>query len=244
MTRSISETAPPSWLAAASGSRAAMPCRVRPSANRRWMTVSCRSRAMRSRSSYTAERRTRSCSRAFSMAMPAACERASTNATSSLVNSGPPDLVRQVEVPVDLVAHLDRHAEERPHGRVVRREAEALGMAADVRDAQLLRVCDQQSQDATARRAGTDVRLLLGGEPDRDELREGLLVLGQHAQCAVARAGHGTGLLDDVAQDLWQFEVGLDEQGGLEDPPELGRILNRTERHRRQLTQVESAALP
>ena len=32
----------------------------------------------------------------------------------------PPDLVGQVEVPVDLVAHLDRHAEEGRHGRVVR----------------------------------------------------------------------------------------------------------------------------
>ena len=112
------------------------------------------------------------------------------------------------------------------------REAEAVGMTADLGDAQRPRVGDEQAEDAPARRAGPDPGLLLGGEPDGDEVRQGLLLLVEHPQRAVARAGHGARLLDDVAQDLGQLEVGLDQQRRLEHPAELGRILDRAEWHR------------
>ena len=87
---------------------------------------------------------------------------------------GPPDLLGQVEVPVHLVAQLDRRPEEGGHRRVVGREAEAVGMVADLRDAQRPWVGDEQPEDTATCRAGTDPGLLVGGEPDRDELRQGL----------------------------------------------------------------------
>ena len=45
---------------------------------------------------------------------------------------GPADLVGEVEVAVDLVAHLDGHAEERGHRGMVGREAVALRMRAQI----------------------------------------------------------------------------------------------------------------
>ena len=126
---------------------------------------------------------------------------------------------------------------------MVRGEAEAVGMVADLRDAQRLGVGDEQPEDAPTRRAGTDGRLLLLGEPDRDEFREGLLLLVEHAERPVARAGHGPRLLDHVAQDLGQFQVRLDQQRRLEHPPQLGRILDRTERHMTESTHAPSSAV-
>ncbi len=64
-----------------------VPWSERPMAKRRWITESCRSRAMRSRSSVNTWSRTSECSRAFSIAMPAAMARASTSSSSSAENS-------------------------------------------------------------------------------------------------------------------------------------------------------------
>ena len=57
-------------------------------------------------------------------------------------------LVGQVQVAEDLAAHPDRHAQERPHRRVVGREPEAVGMLAQVRQPQRLGVDDEQTEDA------------------------------------------------------------------------------------------------
>ncbi len=155
----------------------------------------------------------------------------------------PPHLVCQIEVPVHLVAHLDRHAEKGRHGRVVGREAEAVGMAADLVDAQRARVGDEQPEDPTARRARTDLVLLLFGEPDGDEFRQSLFLFVEDPERPVARPGHGARLLDDVPEDLGQFQVRLDQQRRLEHPPELAWILDPTKRHDAEPTHAPSSPL-
>ena len=57
-------------------------------------------------------------------------------------------LVGEVEVAEHLVAQQDRHAEERRHRRVVRREAVAVGVGGEVGEAQRLGLDDQQPEDA------------------------------------------------------------------------------------------------
>ena len=84
------------------------------------------------------------------MAMPAAAARATTSSSSTSVNTSPPALSRQVEVAEHLVADPDRHAEERAHRRVVRREPVAVGVLAEVGQPDRLRVDDQQAEDAVA----------------------------------------------------------------------------------------------
>ena len=79
-------------------------------------------------------------------------------------------LVGQVQVAVDDAAEADRHAEERGHRRVPRREPEAVGVGVEVRQPQRLRVEDQQTEDAVALGSVTDARRLVLVEPDRDEL--------------------------------------------------------------------------
>ena len=144
----------------------------------------------------------------------------------------PADLVGQVEVAVHLVAHLDRHPEEGRHGRVVGREAEAVGMLADLVDAERLR--SAMSSPRTPRPVGRWPMVVSSSSerPDRDEIGQGLLLLVEHAQRPVACPGHGACLLDDMAQDLGQLQVRLDQQRRLEHPAQLGRILNPAERHR------------
>ena len=82
----------------------------RPVANRRWMTVSCRSRAIRSRSSTSAKLWTRACRRTFWMATPAAAARPTASSSSTSVNVVAGRLVGQVEVAEHLAADPDRHA--------------------------------------------------------------------------------------------------------------------------------------
>ena len=105
-------------------------CRPRPMAKSRWMTVSCRSRAMRSRSSIVANSATRAWRRAFSMAMPAADARPTASSSSTSVKASPSGLVAQVQVAEHLAANGDRHAQERRHLRMIRREAESVRMVA------------------------------------------------------------------------------------------------------------------
>ena len=113
--------------------RWAMPCRPRPTAKRSWMMASCRSRAIRSRSSITATRRSRCCSRAVETAAPAITAIASTIAWSSSVN--PPGLLGQVEVAEYLAADPDRDSEEAVHRRMAGRETDRVGMLGDLGDA-------------------------------------------------------------------------------------------------------------
>ncbi len=156
---------------------------------------------------------------------------------------GPPHLLGQIEVPVHLVAQFDRRTEEGGHGRVVGREPEAVGMVADLGDAQDLGVGDEQPEDPATGRAGTDPGLFLRGQPDGDELRQGLLLLVEDPERPVARPRHGARLLDDMPQDVGQFEVRLDQERRLEDPAELGRILDPAEWHSLEPTHAQSCSL-
>ena len=70
------------------------------------------------------------------MAMPAASANASARASSSSVKLGRPLLVGQVEVAVDVVAHLHRDAEERRHRWMVGRKSVAAGVFFEVDEPQ------------------------------------------------------------------------------------------------------------
>ena len=128
-----------------------------PMANSRWMTVSCRSRAMRSRSSTVASSATRAWSRAFSMRDAGRRREADGELLVDVGEDLAARLVAQVEVAEHLAAHGDRHTEERRHRRMVRREPEAVGVLAEVGQPQRLRIDDQQPEDAVALREVTDV---------------------------------------------------------------------------------------
>ena len=143
----------------------------------------------------------------------------------------PAHLVGEIEVAVDVVAYLDRYAEERGHRGMVWRKPVTLLMSAEFRDPQCVRIGDQQAEDPPAGGPLADSLFLLGVEPDGDELGEGGALIVEHSEGAVAGIGHRAGLLDDVPQQRRQLEVGLQEQGGFQNPAKFGRILNRVVRH-------------
>ena len=114
---------------------------------------------------------------------------------------GPADLVGEIEVPVDLTPHLDGHAQERRHRRVVGGKAEALLVRAQVAQSQRSGIGDEQdSEDPSPGRSSPDPLLLLWLEPDGQELREGRAVLVQDAERTVAGPGHRLGFFDEVVQ--------------------------------------------
>ena len=142
----------PASRSATSGrsARRTAPCNDRPVANSRWMTVSCRSRAMRSRSS-----------RSVSSPHPGV-QTGVLDGDAGGAGQGDHELlvdvaehlgrclVGQVQVAEDLVADPHGHAEERPHRRVVRREPVRVGMLLQVGETDRLRVDDEQPEDAVA----------------------------------------------------------------------------------------------
>ena len=79
-------------------------------------------------------------------------------------------LVGQVEVAEHFVADTDRHAEERMHRRMVRREAVAVGVLGQVRKAQRLGVDDEETEDAMTVGQVADVSPCLLADADGDEL--------------------------------------------------------------------------
>ena len=79
-------------------------------------------------------------------------------------------LVGEIEVAEHVVPHAYRHAEERTHRRMVRREAVAVRMLREVREAQGLGVDDQEPEDAVAPWQRPDRTVGLVIDTDRDEL--------------------------------------------------------------------------
>ena len=98
-----------------------------------------------------------------------------------------------------------------------------------------LRIGDEQPQHPFSRGAWPDLRLFLGAKPDGDELGQRRLVVVEHSERTVASAGHRTCLLNDVTQERGQFEVLFDEQDGIENPAEPGRVFNRVVGHDKRL---------
>jgi hypothetical protein len=112
-------------------------------------------------------------------------------------------LLGQVDVAEDLAARTDRRAEERPHRRVVGREADRTRVAGDLGQAQRPGVIDQHAEDAAAHRDVPDGRPFGVADPGGDELGDAA-VAAEHAQGAVPGAGDLGRQLHDALQDQGQ----------------------------------------
>ena len=173
-------------------------CSDRPMANSCWITVSWRSMAMRSRSSSTASSRTRVWSRAFSMAAPAAVGQRDRQLLVDVGERVRRLLVGEVEVPEHRAAHEDRDAEERPHRRMPRREAVAVGMLGEVGQPDGHRLGDEQAEDAVALGEGADlVRRVASSIPTAMKSESFEPVGVEHTERAVPGVDEGGGRLGD-----------------------------------------------
>ena len=141
------------------------------------------------------------------------------------------DFVGEIEIAIDHRSDSDGDAEEGFHGRVVRRESVAVGMGAEVREAQGRGFGDQHAQHPSSGRASTD-RLFLGiAQSDGDERLEASPCLIEHAESAIASVDERTGLFDEVAEQDGQLDGGFDHEDGVDETQELRRILNVVIRH-------------
>jgi hypothetical protein len=143
----------------------------------------------------------------------------------------PAVLLGQVQVAVDPTAGLDGDAEEGPHRRVVRRQADRAGVLGDVVQPQGPGVVDQHAEDAAADRDVPDGRPLGGRHAGGDELGDDA-VAAQHPEGAVAGPGEVGGQLDDALQGGRERQVGGEHEPGLQQA--LVPVMDRG--HRRQPT--------
>jgi hypothetical protein len=129
-------------------------------------------------------------------------------------------LVGQVQVPEHLVADQDGHAQERPHRRMVRREAVAVGMLAQVGQPQWLGIDDEEAEDAVASGQVPDRPVCVRVDTHGEELGEAGPALVEHAQCAVAGVDEFGGRGDDPLQHRRQVEIGADRHDAVEEATE------------------------
>src|SRR5947209_529920 len=97
------------------------------------------------------------------------------------------------------------------------REAEALRMSSDLREAQRTRILDQHPQDAAAARQIADGTVRVRVDPDREKALELAALLVEHAERRVARSRDSHRLVDDAAQHRLGIELGN------ERPTHLGK---------------------
>ena len=128
------------------------------------------------------------------------------------------DLVAEVQVSPRPAADHDRHAEERLHVRVSRREADRSGIARDGVDAQRPGVGDHGSEQSAPARRVADVPLLLRGEPVRHEALETPARLIEDADRGVARLGDLGRRGQHARQNGLEVEVGDDDAARVEQP--------------------------
>ena len=233
IVRSRSSTASPIRSTAVFGSLATnrtVLCSNIPVAKRRWITVSWRSRAIRSRSSTTASWWTLALNLALSIATPAAAARPTTSSSSSALNVVSGRLVGQVEVAEDLVAHQDRHAEKRLHRRVVGWKSEAVGMPGEIGQAQRTGVGDEQTEDPVTLGEVADLLARRVVDPDGDELGEAGARLVEHAERTVRGVDEVDGTADDAAEHRRQVEVRADRQHGVEQLTPAALLAHAAER--------------
>ena len=209
--------------AAGSSTVCAAACSDSPVAKSRWMTSSWRSRAIRSRSSSRP-------ARAGLLVQAGVLDRQAGGGGQPdgelLVDVGEHltvGLVGQVQVAVDDAAQPDRHAEERRHRRVSRREPEAVGVGVEVRQPQRFRIEDQQPEDAVTLGTSSDARRLLVAEPDGDELGEPGAGLVEHAQRCVPGIDEIRPGLGDPSQRVGEGLLGPDRHHCVEQPEQLLR---------------------
>ena len=132
-------------------------------------------------------------------------------------------LVGQIQVPEHLTPGDDRHAEERRHRRVVRREAGAAGVLGDHRHPQRSGVLDQGAEQTEPLRRSTDRPA--GGvvDPGGEEGGEAALVLVEHPECAVSGVDQRGGGLHDVLERPIEVQLPADRQHGVEELAEASR---------------------
>lgn len=136
----------------------------------------------------------------------------------------------EVDVPERLAVDDHGRAEEGAHRRVPRREADGPRVAAEVGEAQRLRVVDQRAEHAAPGRERADQRARLLVHAVRDEAADAT-VGPEHAERAVAGAGQPAGDLDDVAQLRVQIEPARHHPAGAGEGGErviVERVTHRT----------------
>ncbi len=114
---------------------------------------------------------------------------------------------------------------------MIGRKTVARGVGAQQSEPLWLGIRDQESQYASAGWTVADPPLLVWLEPDSDELGKGVPFVVEHAEGTVAGVGHRAGLIDNVAKQGRQVEVGLEQQGGLQYATKLDWIVYRAVRH-------------
>ena len=141
------------------------------------------------------------------------------------------DFVGEIQVAVDHRTDSDGDAEEGFHGRVVSGESVAVGMGAEVLEAQWCGIGDQHAEHPSSGRAGTD-RLFLGvAQSNGDKRLEASPCLIEHTEGAIASVDERTCLFDEVAEQDRKLDGGFDHEDGVDETQELGRILNVVIRH-------------
>ena len=115
-------------------------------------------------------------------------------------------LVREVDVAEHVAVRHHRRAEERRHGRVVRRESVRVRMIADPGDAHRRGLADEEPEDPMADGRIADGGSLLVRDADRDELLD-RAARRQDAECAVRGVRELDRELDDASKHDGKVEL-------------------------------------
>ena len=156
-------------------------------------------------------------SRAFWMAAPAWAASMIGHGLVSLGEVAAVALLGEVQVPEDAAARDHWHPEERPHRRVVRREADRARIGPDVGEPQRPGVGDEHAQDPPAGREVADGGALVVAETGRDELGQLVARLVEHADRPVPRPRQIARELHETRQDLLKLEPTGDRHAGVEN---------------------------
>ena len=132
-------------------------------------------------------------------------------------------LVGQIEVADRRPVGHDRHAEERGHRRVVRREARRVRMIGDRRDPVRPALADDQPEQTPARRQRADREPMVGIDAGGDEPLDPA-VDADDPERRVARVDEIADPIDDQLEDLLDAEHARDRPGGLVDGRERRRV--------------------
>jgi hypothetical protein len=149
-----------------------------------------------------------------------------------IVEVGAAALLGQVQVPEHRVADSHRHAEERLHRRVARREAERPGMGGHVGQPQRHGIGDQLAEQPPPLRPVVNRRDLARVQADGHELGQPARV-ADHAQRPVLGVHQRHRGLDDLPEHHVELEVAADGHDRVQQRvhPVGGRLLSGNETH-------------
>lgn len=136
------------------------------------------------------------------------------------------NLVGQVQVSVDLVAHSNRDAQERAHRGMVLRYPETFGVFGEIGDAEGQGIGDQKTEDSSAGRTWADLLLLRFRQAHRQELFESFPLAVEHSECAVSGTNQGPCLLDEVIEKITESDVSGNHQHCRKKPLQLLGIID------------------